>query len=57
MQLISCYVENFGRLAQFEYQFHEGVNTIVEENGWGKTTFAAFIKAMFYGIPSTSAPC
>ena len=54
MQLISCYVENFGRLAQFEYQFHEGVNTIVEENGWGKTTFAAFIKAMFYGIPSTT---
>lgn len=54
MKLISCYVAGFGKLTQFEYRFHDGVNTIVEENGWGKTTFAAFIKAMFYGMPSTT---
>lgn len=26
----------------------------MEENGWGKSTFAAFIKSMFYGLPSTT---
>lgn len=25
-------------------------NIICEENGWGKSTFAAFIRAMFYGL-------
>ncbi|MCF0127929.1 MAG: hypothetical protein HUJ70_05135, partial [Pseudobutyrivibrio sp.] len=28
----------------------DGLNTILQENGWGKSTFSAFIKAMFYGM-------
>ncbi len=50
MKLISCYIENFGKFNEFEYRFDEGLNIIEEDNGWGKTTLAAFIKAMFYGL-------
>ncbi len=53
MKLISCYIENFGKFNGFEYRFDEGLNIIEEDNGWGKTTLAAFIKAMFYGMEYT----
>ena len=53
MILKSCYIESFGKLKEFRYDFRSGVNSIVEKNGWGKTTFAAFIKAMLYGFPQT----
>ena len=51
MKLISCHVENFGRLHDFDYVFSDEVNVICKENGWGKSTFAAFLLAMFYGLP------
>lgn len=50
MRLIRCYIENFGKLEDFTYEFSDGLNVIQEENGWGKTTFGVFIKAMFYGL-------
>ena len=50
MKLVSCKVLSFGTLKNFEYDFNEGLNTIKEDNGWGKSTFATFIKVMFYGI-------
>ena len=50
MRLISCHIENFGRLQDCSMDFEENVNVICEENGWGKSTFAAFIRAMFYGL-------
>ena len=50
MKLLKCHIENFGKLANFNYEFKDGINTINEENGFGKTTFASFIKAMFYGL-------
>ncbi|MBQ3516575.1 MAG: AAA family ATPase, partial [Lachnospiraceae bacterium] len=53
MRLVSCYIENFGKLHRFSYDFQEGLNVICEENGWGKTTLAAFLKAMFYGMECT----
>ncbi len=53
MKLIECYVENFGKLHQFKYNYEEGFNSILELNGWGKTTFAAFIKAMLYGLEAS----
>ena len=53
MRLIECYVEGFGKLSRFSYTFSDGMNVICKENGWGKTTFAAFLKAMLYGLPST----
>lgn len=54
MRLISCYIENFGGLQKFSYEFNEGLNIILEENGWGKSTLAAFLKAMFYGLERTT---
>ena len=50
MKLLSCYVSSFGTLKDFSYDFKGGLNVVKEENGWGKSTFAAFIKAMFYGL-------
>lgn len=50
MRIKKCYIENFGTLHEFEYEFQDGLNTINEMNGWGKTTFAVFIKSMYYGM-------
>lgn len=50
MKLLRCHIENFGKLSDFDYKFEDGINMIKEENGFGKTTFASFIKAMFYGL-------
>ena len=51
MKLISCYIENFGGLSQYRLDFREGLTVILEDNGFGKTTLAEFIRAMFYGFP------
>ena len=50
MKLLKIYVENFGCLEKYTKDFTNGVNVIEEENGFGKTTLANFIKAMFYGF-------
>lgn len=50
MQLIECYIENFGKLSSYTYRFGRGLNSVLAENGWGKTTLSVFIKAMFYGL-------
>lgn len=54
MKLIKCHIENFGKLSNFDFDFSGGLNVIKQENGFGKTTFATFIKSMFYGLPSTT---
>ena len=51
MKLISLYIENFGGLHQYELKFDGGLTVIREENGFGKSTLAEFIRAMFYGFP------
>ncbi len=53
MRLIKCHVENFGALSGFNTDFTDGFCVIKEHNGFGKTTLAAFVKAMFYGLPVT----
>ena len=50
MRLVSCHIENFGVLSNFDISFEEGLHTIYQENGWGKSTFATFLKVMFYGF-------
>lgn len=50
MKLISCHIENFGKLHDYSVDFSDGANIVCEENGWGKSTFAAFVRAMFYGL-------
>ena len=54
MNIKKCYIANFGKLHDFSYQFSEGLNIINEKNGWGKSTFATFIKAMFFGFDSSN---
>lgn len=51
MKLCSLYIENFGALSQYSLTFNEGVTVVQEPNGFGKTTLAEFIRAMFYGFP------
>lgn len=51
MRLISCYIENFGGLSHYTCDFNSGITELREPNGFGKTTLAEFIRAMFYGFP------
>ena len=53
MRLLRCHIENFGVLSGFDYEFESGLTVICRENGFGKSTLAAFLKAMFYGLPRT----
>ena len=55
MKLISCYIENFGNIRQRSFDFKEGLTSYCEHNGYGKTTLASFLKAMFYGLKQTRA--
>ena len=50
MRLISCYIENFGKLHRASFSFDRELTVFCEENGWGKSTLAAFLRAMFYGL-------
>lgn len=50
MKIQECYVENFGVLHHYRYKPQQGINFVYAENGSGKSTFAAFVRAMFYGL-------
>ncbi len=54
MRIDKIYVENFGTLHEYSLDLADGVNPVFEDNGFGKTTLAVFIKAMFYGLPSST---
>lgn len=53
MKLLSLHVDSFGKLKDFDYDFCDGLNVLRRHNGFGKSTLATFIKAMFYGIGSS----
>ncbi len=50
MKILMCHIENFGKLSDLTMHFSGGLCCICKENGWGKSTFAAFVRAMFYGL-------
>ena len=50
MKILTCYIENFGSLHHLKCSLNEGLNSLNERNGWGKSTFAVFLRAMFYGL-------
>ena len=50
MKLVSCHIENFGNLSMRDISFNDGIYTVCERNGYGKTTLASFLKAMLYGM-------
>lgn len=52
MKLISYHIENYGKIHNADGTFEGGLTEFCEKNGFGKTTMASFIRAMFYGLPS-----
>lgn len=50
MKLLECNIAGFGAFNNYRLSFDEGLNVILQPNGWGKTTLAAYIKAMLYGF-------
>ncbi|MCR4590413.1 MAG: AAA family ATPase [Lachnospiraceae bacterium] len=50
MKILACYIENFGSLHHVKCSLRDGLNSLNERNGWGKSTFAVFLRAMFYGL-------
>ncbi len=55
MRLISVYITGYGKFVNESFEFTEGLNVFVKENGWGKSTLSAFIKAMFFGMNVSKA--
>ena len=55
MKLISLYIENFGKFSNFKYDFDDSYNVFFQNNQWGKTTLSVFIKAMLFGLNTTSS--
>ncbi len=53
MKLKSCYIDNFGKLSDYSFDFSSALNTVREDNGYGKSTLIAFIKAMLFGLEDT----
>lgn len=50
MKLLSLHIENYGKISKRDFTFNDKITSFCEENGFGKTTLASFIKAMFYGL-------
>ena len=53
MKLLRCKIGSFGALNDFEFDFDKRLDCVCKENGSGKTTFAAFICAMLYGMETS----
>ena len=53
MKLLGLHIENFGKLQDFDLIPQSGLNVLYQKNGWGKSTFASFLKCMFYGMPDS----
>jgi len=52
VKILSCNINGFGGLCDLSFDFDSNLSCIIEKNGFGKTTLAAFIKAMFFGMPT-----
>ncbi|MCM1044315.1 MAG: hypothetical protein NC417_02285 [Candidatus Gastranaerophilales bacterium] len=55
MRIISCHIENFGKLSDQTFSFEKGCNIYLQENGWGKSTLSTFIRVMFFGFEEEKA--
>ncbi len=55
MKLNRLYIAGFGNLQDFTYEFTDGINVLAAPNGWGKSTLAAFLRSMFYGLGDSRA--
>ena len=49
MKILSVYIAGFGKFINQRFDFTSDLTVIKEDNGWGKTTLADFIRCMLYG--------
>ena len=54
MKLKACHITGFGKMNDRSFDFTNGLNVFCEENGFGKSTLASFIKVMLYGFEDES---
>lgn len=52
MYIEKIHIDTFGKLADVNIELSSGVNIVEGPNESGKSTLAAFIKFIFYGVPS-----
>ena len=50
MKLLKCHIVGFGNWKNQTIDFKDGLTSICEKNGFGKSSLASFIRAMFYGL-------
>lgn len=55
IRIDEIFISSFGKLKDFSLALNGGFNGICEQNGYGKTTIAIFIKAMFFGFGKSRA--
>lgn len=50
MKLLKCHIVGFGNWKNQTIDFQDGLTSVCEKNGFGKSSLASFIRAMFYGL-------
>lgn len=50
MRFISCHIAGFGKFVNRSFDLSQNIVLIKAENGWGKTTLAAFLESMLFGL-------
>lgn len=50
MKLLKCHIVGFGNWKNKTIDFKDGLTSVCEKNGFGKSSLASFIRAMFYGL-------
>ena len=54
IKLQEIYISSFGKLNDYRLKLKDGLNTVCQENGFGKSTIASFVKAVFFGIGNST---
>lgn len=50
MKLLKCHIVGFGNWKNKTIDFQDGLTSVCEKNGFGKSSLASFIRAMFFGL-------
>lgn len=50
MKLLKCHIVGFGNWKNKTIDFQDGLTSVCEKNGFGKSSLSSFIRAMFYGL-------
>lgn len=53
MKIVKAYIQGFGCIKDRAIEFSDGLFAVCSDNGTGKSTLIAFIKAMLFGIGDT----